>query len=84
MSLTEAESEKLADMLGAIEAEMGALSDWERGFMKDQLNRHAQYGSGIRLSTKQWAMIRRVYEKVTGDAGETPPPDESEEDRDYE
>lgn len=79
MSLTEVENEKLTDMLGAIEAEMGALSDWERGFIKDQLDRHAKYGSGIRLSTKQWAMIRKVYEKVTGDAGETPPPNEDED-----
>lgn len=84
MTLTSAENDRLADMLAAIEPEMASLSDWERSFIKDQLERHEKYGSGIRISPKQWAVINRVYEKITGDAGETPPLDESEEDRDYE
>lgn len=74
------ENDDLTMKLGAIEAEMGKLSDWERGFIKNQLDRHAQYGADTRVSPKQWAVINRVYEKLTGDQGELPPPDESQED----
>lgn len=83
MSLTAEEHEKLADMLAAIEPEMKQLSDWEKGFIKDQLERHEKYGAGIRLSVKQWAAIRRVHEKVTGEPAEQAPPDEDEAEREY-
>lgn len=66
MTLTAEENQNLEDMLATIEAEMGALSEWERNFIKDQLERHAKYGADMRLSPKQWGVIRRVYANVTG------------------
>lgn len=40
------------------------LSDWERGFMDDQLARYEQYGERTRFSDKQMDAIDRVYGKL--------------------
>lgn len=69
MSLTAEENDNLGDMLAAIEAENSSLNEWERGFVKDQLERHAKYGAGIRLSPKQWGAIRKIYFGITGSDG---------------
>lgn len=42
------------------------LSEWERNFMKDQLERWHEYGEDIRVSAKQFAVIERIYLKMTG------------------
>lgn len=66
MSLTPEETEDLQLMLDAIEPEMKRLSDWERKFLGDQLDRFGRYGPSIRMSPKQWEVVRRCYQKVTG------------------
>lgn len=40
------------------------LTDWERGFMDDQIKRYEQYGARTRFSDKQMDVINRVYGKL--------------------
>lgn len=72
MPLSPRETEELGDMLEAIKADTGALNDWERQFVDDQVRRFDQYGAEIFLSPKQWKKIRDIYEVVTGDKAEGP------------
>lgn len=65
MSLTQEEEERLHNLLQTLEGCTKALSDWERNFLADQSNRYQQYGSKIFMSPKQWAVLQRMYEKVT-------------------
>lgn len=40
------------------------LTDWERGFMDDQVKRYEQYGNRTRFSDKQLEIMNRVYGKL--------------------
>jgi hypothetical protein len=40
------------------------LTDWERGFMDDQIKRYEEYKERTRFSDKQMNIINRVYEKL--------------------
>lgn len=40
------------------------ITDWERGFMDDQLERYEKYQERTRWSEKQTAIIDRVYGKL--------------------
>lgn len=40
------------------------VTEWEFNFMVDQEERYQQYGDGMRISDKQWAIIDRIYDKV--------------------
>ena len=46
-----------------IEAQ-SSVSDWERGFMSDQVERWEKFGSDIRFSPRQWDILRRVAAKL--------------------
>lgn len=48
---------------GAQEYE-GELTDWERGFIQDTLERVEKYGSRTRVSEKQWAILDRIWGKL--------------------
>ena len=65
MPLTEAEEEKLNDFLVEFEENRKFLSDWERAFLDDQIKRYADFKSKMSLSPKQWAVLNRMYEKIT-------------------
>ena len=65
MALSESEAEYLEGLLQAVEsAHVNQLSDWRRGFMKDQRERWEKYGPDIFLSPKQWNILRQVAEDV--------------------
>lgn len=40
------------------------VTEWERGFMDDQLKRVEEYGTRARFSDKQMEIIDRVYGKM--------------------
>lgn len=40
------------------------LTEWERSFMHDQLERYETYGERTRFSEKQMGVIDRVYAKL--------------------
>lgn len=63
MSLTEDEDEKLQHMLGLLEENIKLLSEWEQGFIRDQIKRYEEYRANIRVSPKQWAVINRIYKE---------------------
>lgn len=68
MSLTMDRAQKLEYYLSALLENRKVLSEWERGFLDDTVNRYSEYGADIRLSHKQWAVLDRMYEKATDDA----------------
>lgn len=78
MAITEEQNEQLTDMLSDIQGNMSLLNDWERGFIKDQIERFDKYGVSIFLSPKQWSTIRSIHEKVAGPQDEEPPADEDD------
>lgn len=64
--MTEEENDHIQLILNAY-AEFGDdadLTDWERGFMDDQVKRYEQYGDRTRFSDKQMEVINRVYGKL--------------------
>ncbi len=71
MPLSERENEYLADVLAAAGEQMKDLTDWEQGFVKDQIKRHEQYGASTFMSKKQWAVIHRIAETVGVQPAET-------------
>jgi hypothetical protein len=64
MSLSENESDYLQRVLDAYNEDRKKCSEWERGFMDDQVKRWEEHGSGIRMSPKQWTIIGRVADKL--------------------
>lgn len=65
MNLTLDQEEKLRFMIADISENLKELSNWERDFMNDQIKRYDEYGATMRLSPKQFAIIERIYEKIT-------------------
>lgn len=65
MNLTLDQEEKLRYMLAEIGDAMGSLTKWEQDFMQDQIKRYDKLGATMFLSGKQWAIIDRVYEKIS-------------------
>lgn len=64
MSLTDNEQEYLQLVLDAYQEDRKKCSEWERGFMDDQVKRWEEHGADIRMSPKQWQIIGRVAEKL--------------------
>lgn len=64
MALSEEESFLLEQAITAARDNFDELTEWEQGFMVSTEERYKQYGSGTRLSEKQWGVINRVYDKV--------------------
>lgn len=65
MNLTLDQEEKLRFMLADISDNLETLTRWERDFMNDQIKRYDEHGPTMTLSGKQWAVINKIYEKVT-------------------
>lgn len=40
------------------------ISDWERSFLQDQAERVEKYGTSVRFSPKQFAILDRVADKI--------------------
>jgi len=40
------------------------LTDWEKKFMEDILERFRQWGIKTKISPKQWEVITRISEKI--------------------
>ena len=75
MPLSEERFNAIQEMLAAIEPEIKHLSEWQQGFIRDQMDRIAQYGQDTFMSDKQMAQIRKAYKDVTGsNFGEEEPP----------
>lgn len=65
MNLSLELEEKLRFTLDTLIEHRKDLSEWEQGFLDDQIKRFDEYGARINLSPKQWAVINRMYDKVT-------------------
>lgn len=79
MALSMDEDAQLTQLLGDLEPEMGGMSQWAQGFLKDQIERHRKYGTEIFMSPKQWAMIRKLHDEHVG-SGPGPDPRGVDED----
>jgi len=65
MPLTDEEEQKLREYMITLADRRTKLSEWEAGFFADQEKRYKEYGARMYLSPKQWAVLNRMYEKVT-------------------
>ena len=68
MPLTEDVEEELRLILGELDSDEARklMNSWEQGFVSDQASRYDKYGSEIYVSPKQWAILRKLVEKVNG------------------
>lgn len=64
MTLTEDQEEKFRHAIHTLDDHRELLSAWEISFLDDQLKRYDEWGSNVRLSPKQWAIIDRMMGKV--------------------
>lgn len=62
MALSSNENEWLEDFFNQVEGDP-SLSDFERNFIGDQIDRYKQYGAEMRLSSKQWQVMFRTANK---------------------
>lgn len=78
MPLSEERFRSLNEMLDRIEPDIKHLSQWQQGFIRDQIARLAQYGQDTFMSDKQVVQIKKAYKEVTGSeyGGEEPPPND--------
>lgn len=60
------QEERLQALFADLEAGVKYLSDWEKNFLSDHIERYQKYGNDIRLSPKQWAVLEKMHEKVAG------------------
>lgn len=66
MNLSLELDEKLAFTLATIGENRKMLTEWEQGFFDDQVKRYDEWGARINMSPKQWSVLNRMYDKVTG------------------
>lgn len=62
MPLTTEQEDRLNAIFEALDG--AKLNDWERGFLKDQVDRYNKYGAGLSLSPKQWSCLDKMVEKT--------------------
>jgi hypothetical protein len=64
--MTEEENDDILVKLNAYQefGDEADLTDWERNFMDDQLQRYEQYKDRTRFSDKQMDVINRIYGKL--------------------
>lgn len=82
MGLSDSEHESLTMMITELMENEGKMNDWERGFISDQFERLNKYGKDTFMSPKQWSVVMRSYESVTGNKPphvEEPPPREEDD-----
>lgn len=66
MTITDEQEETLRLTLSVLDNERARLTRWELTFLDDQIKSYDEHGSEIRLSPKQWSILNRMYDKVTG------------------
>lgn len=62
--MDEQDFDKLELILNGAKEHESVLSDWERGFIQDTMERLEKFGTRIRVSDKQWAVLDRIYGKL--------------------
>ena len=64
MALNADEEAWVQGLIDAFVADPRKVSEWERGFMDDQVKRFEEIAAEIRFSPKQWGILDRVAEKL--------------------
>ncbi|MBD3405057.1 MAG: hypothetical protein GF411_02840 [Candidatus Lokiarchaeota archaeon] len=55
--------EEINEIIGDMH-EAGVITDWEVGFVEDQVDRIMTYGTSTKFTQKQINVIDRIYEKA--------------------
>lgn len=63
MALSEDEVARLTEILAILSEVRGKLNSRSREFFDDVEKRYEQYGSEVRLSSKQWAWLESMVEQ---------------------
>lgn len=64
MALNPDEEAWVEGLMSSYNEDRGKVSEWERGFMDDQVKRWDEFAAETRFSAKQWAILDRVAEKL--------------------
>jgi len=62
--LTDAECAWLEKLEKAVDEFWNELTEWERRFMEELLERFRRHGDRTRISPKQWDIVTRISEKI--------------------
>lgn len=64
--LTDKEFAWLQKIEAEIDKAWGELTEWEKKFTEDVLERFRKYGRRLLLTKYQWEKIRQISEKIIG------------------
>jgi len=62
--MTQKEYDWMVRLQAAADVYWDELTDWEKRFMEDVLERFRQWGIKTKISLKQWEIITRISEKI--------------------
>lgn len=62
--LTQKEFDWMKRLERALDEQWDELTDWEKQFVEDILERFRRWGESIKISKKQWDILTRISEKV--------------------
>jgi len=62
--MTREEYDWMCRLRDATDIHWKELTDWEKKFMEDLLERFRQWGIKTKISAKQWEIIARISEKI--------------------
>lgn len=66
MALTSEEEDRMQTYLDTINENTESLTGWETQFISDMTERFEKYSGKMFMSPKQWTVMRRIFNKVTG------------------
>lgn len=61
MALSNDEVDQLERIIAAVAEIRARLRDWDRKFFDDVESRYQEHGADLRLSSKQWSNLERLY-----------------------
>lgn len=67
MALTAQENSFLESLFALADTNNSKLSQWEQNFVNDHKARYEEYGEGMRISPKQWAVLNKIDAKLNGE-----------------
>lgn len=62
--MTQEEYEWMNRLQAATDLHWNELTDWEKNFMEDILERFRRWGMKTKITQKQWEIITRISEKI--------------------
>lgn len=62
--MTEKNFKMLKKIEAAVDEHWDDLTQWEKGFIEDILERFRLYGKNTHISARQWEFIEKIFDKI--------------------